>query len=556
MISAIRNGTEVFPYRDRIITIETGELLQLRSNTPDATSHTWSFDGGSGNIYAENPQVSWSVPGAYSISYTPLNVSRAEFRMHWVVVIPSTYTELHTIEGNGNTATIDGNSTSNSYINCLGWAPGSRIVMSGNFTMSDRITFQGLQGTEANPMTIVTNGIVNIESPGYENCVVFQGGQYIIMCGSTDPNEQYGFRLRQGIQAYGYDWGSGYVAWSHRFYGISIVGQGADGDCGIGFQIKAVNQTYDPDPTKWWFTDTHIIGCYGSDTNRGGEFAYGQYFHKYGIGGFYPYMSSNWVIARCVAERCGRDGVQLGCAVNSTIHDITTRYCGTSDIGDHQNSIQINSGFGGSLYNVLAIGSGARDGRMSVFPYDDTDIFNCIMYNPDNTFAAVFLRSIANQAGAPDVNMKPGLRVRFWNCTFFSNADGLYYFKDQDNIPELWLENLAIRHNGQMFNFTNDQPPITIGSNNGNFFQNPASDLFVDIDNEDYSPPMGGIALSGGKDASGNYNDHMGAYDIDGLRIDETQWHRGAIQYDEGYTPPPEPDTEFYTNYNLIMTLS
>lgn len=539
MLSAVINGNERTADKGNLAVCKVGDSVTLNHNRTSATSHSWDYGEGTSN--QSNPVVQFNTPGTKDISYTP-DVGRKEFQKRFIVVLPDWSTPDHIIVGQGNSMLVDGVSTTNSYINCLGWNPGDVVHISGNFTMSDRITFMGATGTEANPIYIVNQGVVTIACPGFENCVVFQGCKWVTMCGNTDPSEPYGYQLSQGIQAYGFNYNSEYQAWGLKFYGIDINGQGVNGDCGIGFQIKAVNQSYSADPAQWWFTDTEVAGCRVRNTNSGGEGIYFGYFHFYGISGFYPSIAQRVYFYRNYMEDCGRDGIQIGCAINSEVHDNFTNGCGTSAIGDHTNGIQINSGSGVLVYSNLSIGVSNRDGRISVFPYEDCKVFNNIFYDPVGTFAGIWFRSIANQAGAPHDNMSPTLVVDFINNTIVTQGDGLYYFKDVDNVNEANVINNIFDYGlgKSARNWTNDQP-TTLNVANNYDSQGAASQYFNDVGSEDFTSPQSNPALTTGQDQTSFYNSIFGdKYDGYGLEI-VGDWHAGALQYDDETYQQPDP---------------
>jgi hypothetical protein len=548
MIKAIRQGYDVL----NVAVIKKGEQITLSTGRVSAFSGSWDFDGGTGDTSAESPVVSWSTRGIKDITYTP-SIGMAE-RVPGLVMVVDDYdavdnSKKHYIQGNGSSMTVDGVRTTNSWINASSWEPGSTVYLSGDFFMSDRLAFLGLEGTEQDRIHIVNNGLVNISvDGGFENCMIFQGSKWVTVVGSSNPAFIHGFNLDRGVQAYGEGWGL-------EFFNMSISGQGIGGACGIGFQIKNANAPYEADKNRWWFSDTKIAGCLIEYTNEGGEGIYFGHFHNFNIGGLWPHYSENLYIWGNIINNTGRDAIQVGCVQNANVFRNLCYGSGKSLIPDHQNEIQINSGTGGKFYNNICYESGGTGGKISVFPDTDTDIFSNVFYCPSETFGGLFLRSIKNDAGAPRPNMDPFLNVNIFHNAIFASGPSITYYKDVQNIYSVNIKNNILVHGpGEpSIEWQNDQPTNLDVSDNIEDPGGAASDYFIDAANQNFDAPQNSPALGSGADLSPFWNSTIGLYDGNGLSIEGL--YKGAFQYKDLTTGPAPTVGEGANPRTLMSTL-
>lgn len=347
-----------------IHTVQVGDALQLVAwNT--GKSHTWAFDGGTGDATAKSPSVTWATPGVKNITYNGEVIPRM------VVVYPdlSTADQVFDLSTDGDTLDLSARSA------------GDVVHLTGTFS-GNRFVIRNGTGSAGNPIyvTNATGEKVTFNATSAEWGLATINCDHLSFVGVNDT--KYGFVVNgKGIIPYGEN---NFV----EFAGFHMVSPVSMGWLYKNDDLPRTNTSYEGITIHDVLVeDAAFEGIYF------GRYTYDWEGNVYAEP--YGHTMKHSKIYRCVTRNCGWDGIQLGSAdQGAEVHDNLVVNCGRANTSNQNFGITINSGFVGSVfYNTVVHNQGG--GAIQVFPYGNSTLSNNYFYaaSVDNP---VFVRTTPN----------------------------------------------------------------------------------------------------------------------------------------------------------------
>lgn len=291
---------------------------------------------------------------------------------------------------------------------------GDYICLDSKFNYGG-MQFEELEGEPGNPIFIINcGGAVNIKQPTSASALIRTiNSKNFRISGQGHPEHKRGIILEGGNIAVTLEYLSSDFEVDH----LEILNTGY-----AGIMAKT-DPSCDNATTRGNFTMRNISIHDIHTTNTGGEgFYIGSSFYSNGVdlpcGKRFPHDIVNIKIFNNVAKKSGREGIQLGCAVEGAkIYDNVIDDFGFAKYTFQDNGLQIGEGTGGLCYNNKIM-NGPGIGLI-VLGLGDNIFFNNVIVNTGSS--GVFC----------DERFSPGEGFAFINNTIINPGhDGITLYSD------------------------------------------------------------------------------------------------------------------------------
>lgn len=390
-----------------IYVTEVGRSLTLLGDT-NATTHSWDFDGGTGNTSAQQPTVSWNSPGQKTIIYsngTTTDTIRSMIRVYPDLSQPDYTFDLGTII--------------NGQIKLDQVPAGSVIHFTGTFN-DWKLYIKNGTGTAANPIYI-TNGdsIVDINATNpHGHGILFIDNEHVVFAGNHHPNSKYGFRVNGSgiatVKAHSHLEISGVEILNSTKHGMLLKDDGFDRTSDEFSHFKIHNNRVENCALEGFY-----IGRY--TYYWGGEraaFANAPYCHTF----------KALEVYRNEMVNCNWDGIQLGAADSAAyVHDNYIVGSGTAGLNWQSFGLVLSSGFKGEAFNNFVKEENGFGGGVQIYPYSNTRFYRNTIYAPSRL--AIFMRTEPNYIPSDSIayeHTDPTMHVQITDNHITSGEEALY----------------------------------------------------------------------------------------------------------------------------------
>jgi hypothetical protein len=277
------------------------------------------------------------------------------------------------------------------------------------------LQFENLNGENGNPITIINcGGTVKIQRPTNASFLIKTiDSRHFRISGQGHPSAERGIILEGGNIALTLE----YLSSNFEIDHIEILNTGYAG------VMAKTDPSCDEKTVRGNFTMRNVSFHDIHTTNTGGEGLYvGNSFYTNGVdlscGKKFPHDIIGVEIYNNVTKRSGREGIQLGCAIEgASVHDNVIEDYGNINMTFQDNGLQIGEGTGGLCYNNKII-NGPGIGLI-VLGLGDNVLFNNLIVNSGRN--GVFC----------DERFTPGNGFAFINNTIINPGhDGITLYTD------------------------------------------------------------------------------------------------------------------------------
>ncbi len=404
---------------------QVGQSLTLIGDTSSQT-HSWSFDGGTGDSTSVNPSVSWSNPGQKTIVYS--NGNRTDTIRSMITVYP----DLSQPDFTFDLANLPGGNQ----IKLGNVPPGSVVHLTGTFT-EWKVYIKHARGTAAQPIYL-TNGdsLVTIQANNpHGHSILFIDNQHLTFTGNGHPSTKYGIRvIGHGIatvQENDHLEISGVEILQSAQHGMLLKNDGLDrtSNSYSGFRVH----------------NNRVAGCQLEGFYIGRYTYYWAGNRQAFANAPYAHSFKDLQVYRNELIDCEWDGIQIGCADSAAVvHDNVMIGSGKEGLNWHGFGLVLSSGFAGEAFHNYTKEVNGLGGSVQIYPFSDTRFYNNTIYAPST--GGIFMRTEPNYLPTGTtayLHTDSTMKVELFGNSITCGEEALYLL-DNVKTPENFLPDTPV----------------------------------------------------------------------------------------------------------------
>ena len=371
----------------------------------------------------------------------------------------------------------------------------------------DRIIFQNIVGTAANPVIIVNcGGRAELGGPNTNNAIIFQRSSYFRLSGTGDSNNRYGIFIKgsrdgsQGIVAAAFSTNLeiDHVEVQQAGFAGIMVKSDPTCDASTSAERGGPNKISSSD---FVMRDINIHDNYIHDIPDGEGIYLGNSFYTgtnvYGCGvQQYPHEVRGVRVNNNIVENTGWESIQVGSAVEDVkIYENTITNYGTVNRASQNGGIQVGVGTTGEVFNNFI--NGGTGPAIFIQGIGNNLIFNNVIRNAGSF--GIIISNRPTPLASDIVNQGFLGGVHIINNTIINSGDATIRESVNGATGNVFYNNLIVTDNNNWDQFRGD----TEWQREGNVvFTNVNQANFIDAGNLNFSLNSTSDAVNSGVDVS------------------------------------------------------